>query len=81
MAAHPDNKDMLQAERHKVADQALRKLVQTKKEVNDPDSEQSSSDNVSEPSDCDQCHETSDDGSDEKSDTMSVNSDRTFFKF
>ena len=42
--AHPDNKDMLQAERHKKADQALRKLVQTKKPVINLDPTESSSD-------------------------------------
>ena len=36
---------------------------------------------MSEPSDGDQDYEMSDDSSDVKSDTMSVDSDRSFFKF
>ena len=72
---------MLQAERHRIADLKLRGMVQSKKETIDTYIEWSSSDDVSEPSDGAQGCEMTDDSSDTKSDTMSVDSDRTFFKF
>ena len=72
---------MLNAECHELADKVLRRLVNTKKLVVDSESQDSSSEEGVEQKGVDFHSEISDDDSDKYSDSMSVDSDRTFFRF
>ena len=79
--SHVDNKDLLRAERHKLADDHLRKLVNSKKMVCDSNSNEPSGKKIAELSECCLDDEMSDNIKDEVSDMMSIHSDRTLFGF